>query len=113
MLGHENGATSIVDCSFFSKIEPEPFPQTLAWIEGMARDARIDRRIKLIEHRQGTLTIADVEPAVPAWAGRPWHVIQDSVASFERHFVEVLNGKSPLPSGAHNLADAGAGTGSL
>jgi predicted dehydrogenase len=104
MLGHEHGATSIVDCSFFSKIEPEPFPQTLAWIEGMEGTLELTAGYKLIEHRQGTLTSADVEPAVPAWAGRPWHAIQDSVVSFERHFVDVLNGKSPpLPSGAHNL----------
>ena len=46
----------------------------------------------------------DVEPEVPTWGERPWHVIQDSVIAFERHVVDVLDRRaSPQPSGAHNL----------
>ncbi|HET6156722.1 MAG TPA: Gfo/Idh/MocA family oxidoreductase [Dongiaceae bacterium] len=104
MLGHDNGATSIVDCSFFSKIDPEPFPQTLAWIEGMEGTLELTAGYRLIAHRPGSATTTDVEPAVPAWGAKPWHAIQDSVVNFERHFIDVLDGKSaPMPSGAHNL----------
>lgn len=104
MLGHENGATSIIDCSFYSKLEPEPFPQTLAWIEGSEGTLELTQRYRLVEHRSGASIASDVDPAVPGWGARPWHCIQDSVISFERHFVDVLDGKQdPQPSGEDNL----------
>ena len=41
------------------------------------------------------------EPPVPAWGSRPWHVIQDSVAAFQRHAAAVMRGAAePMPSGA-------------
>jgi len=33
-LEHENGAGSVVDCSFFDDSKTELFPQTLAFLEG-------------------------------------------------------------------------------
>lgn len=103
-LAHRSGAVSCVDCSFFSKIEPDPFPQTLAWIEGMDGTLELtgDYRVRL--HRAGTVTEQAVEPAVPAWGGRPWHLVQDSVIGFQAHAVNVFRGiAEPQPSGAHNL----------
>jgi hypothetical protein len=45
-----------------------------------------------------------VEPEVPAWGEKPWHVVQDSVRNFERHVLAVLRGEAePQPSGADNL----------
>ena len=41
---------------------------------------------------------------MPAWGARPWHAVQDSVAAFEAHVVDVLAGRDePQPSGRHNL----------
>ena len=37
LLEHESGATSIVDCSFFTHLDPNPFPQTLVEIDGETR----------------------------------------------------------------------------
>ena len=46
----------------------------------------------------------DGDPPVPAWGARPWHLVQDSVAAFEAHVVDVLRGAAePQPSGRHNL----------
>jgi predicted dehydrogenase len=104
MLGHHNGATSIIDCSFFSKIDPEPFPQTTAWIEGRNGTLELGPGYRLIEHGAGGFEVTDVQPPVPAWGAKPWHAIQDSVVNFQRHAVGVFAGaEAPQPSGADNL----------
>jgi predicted dehydrogenase len=49
-----------------------------------------------------------VEPPVPAWGEKPWHVVQDSVINFQRHVLDVLSGRAaPQPSGADNLRTLG------
>lgn len=103
-MRHENGGVSIADCSFHSRIHPEPFPQTIAWIEGERGTLQLDEGYRLSIHDARGREEIDVEPAVPAWGGRPWHGIQDSVIAFERHVVDVLAGRAePQPSGEDNL----------
>lgn len=104
LVGHENGATSVIDCSFHSKLTPHRFPQTTAWIEGERGTIDLDEDYALTVHSASGRETISVEPTVPAWGEKPWHVIQDSVVAFQRHVVEVLDGKAaPQPSGAHNL----------
>jgi predicted dehydrogenase len=104
MLGHIDGACSIIDCSFYSKIDPEPFPQTTAWIEGSEGTLELAVGYQLIEHHAGRSDVSNVEPKVPVWGEKPWHVIQDSVVNFQRHAIDAFNGSAPpQPSGADNL----------
>ncbi len=104
LVGHESGATSVIDCSFASRLTPHRFPQTTAWIEGDKGTVDLDEDYRMTVHGAGGRESYSVEPPVPAWGEKPWHVIQDSVIAFERHVVDVLDGKaSPQPSGAHNL----------
>lgn len=101
---HSSGAVSVVDCSFYSKIDPDPFPQTLAWIEGDLGTAELTGDYRLNLHRDGAKETISVEPAVPRWGAKPWHAVQDSVIRFQNHVVDVLNGRSePQPSGRDNL----------
>lgn len=103
-LRHTSGAVSSIECSFFSKIAPDPFPQTLAWVEGTLGTLELDGRYRLALHKNGERVETDEEPTVPAWGAKPWHAVQDSVAAFERHVVDVLRGiAEPQPSGRHNL----------
>lgn len=103
-LGHESGAVTSVECCFFSKIAPDPFPQTLAWIEGTEGTLELTGDYRLRRHKKGAVEEEDVEPPVPAWGEKPWHAVQDSVAAFERHVVAALRGEAePQPSGGHNL----------
>jgi predicted dehydrogenase len=102
---HANGVVAAIDCSFFSKIVPDPFPQTTAWVEGTEGTLELDANYRLHLSRDGERITTDEEPDVPAWGAKPWHAVQDSVAAFERHVVEVLRGEAePQPSGRHNLA---------
>lgn len=104
LVGHEDGATSVIDCSFYSKLTPHRFPQTTAWIEGDEGTIDLDEDYRLTVHSASGRETFSVEPPVPTWGEKPWHVIQDSVVAFQRHVVDVLDGKTaPQPSGAHNL----------
>ncbi|SDB37298.1 Gfo/Idh/MocA family protein [Bauldia litoralis] len=104
LLRHADGATSSVECSFFSPVAPDPFPQTLAWLECTDGIMEVDTGYRLRIHRDGQVTESSVEPDVPAWGEKPWHGVQDSVRAFQAHVVAVLDGEAePQPSGAHNL----------
>lgn len=104
LLRHVSGAVSVVDCSFASTIHPEPFPSTLAWIEGAKGTLELTADLRLNIHTNGEKVVESVDPSVPIWGERPWHMVQDSVIRFQAHVVDVLNGRAqPQPSGADNL----------
>jgi predicted dehydrogenase len=103
-LRHVSGAVSSVECSFHSTWSPDPFPQSLMVVEGDTGTLEVGAGYELRLHRAGGVTVEDVEPAMPEWGAKPWHLIQESVAAFQAHVVAVLAGRAePAPSGAHNL----------
>lgn len=103
-LRHHSGAVSSVECSFYSHYAPDPFVQTLAVAEGPLGSIELLEGYRMRLHKDGQVTERDVEPEVPAWGEKPWHLVQDSVLAFQRHAVAVLQGKAEAqPSGADNL----------
>jgi D-apiose dehydrogenase len=104
LLLHEGGAVSVVDASFHTHLAPDPFPETLAVVEGDEGTLELTPGYRLRLHRHGWAMDTDVGPEVPGWGARPWHGIQESVMAFEAHVAEVLAGRAePQPSGTHNL----------
>ncbi len=104
LVAHEGGAVSLTDVSFQSVLRPEPFPQTLAAVEGDEGTLELREDYRLLIHDAAGRREEDVEPPVPAWGEKPWHAVQDSVRNFERHALDVLRGQAaPQPSGADNL----------
>lgn len=104
LFKHEGGATTICDCSFYSQIDPQPFPQTIVWIEGDKGTLALDAGYKLTLHQAGRHETESVEPEVPPWGEKPWHGVQDSVIGLQNHAVAVMTGNAqPQPSGADNL----------
>jgi D-apiose dehydrogenase len=103
-LRHTSGAVSSVECSFFSHYTPDPFVQTLAVAEGSLGSIELLQGYRMRLHKDGTVTETDVEPPVPGWGEKPWHLVQDSVIAFQTHARDVMQGKTtPQPSGADNL----------
>ncbi len=104
LLRHESGAVTSVECSFWSRAVPDPFPETFARVEGPEGTIELTHGGRLRVQRDGGVREIDGDPPVPAWGAHPWHLVQDSVAAFEAHVVEVLRGAAePQPSGRHNL----------
>lgn len=104
MLSHTGGATSICDCSFYSKVDPDPFPQTLAQIEGDLGTLVLGQDYRLTLHTGSGARQIDAAPTIPSWGEAPWHGVQDSVIRFQQHAADVARDLAdPQPSGADNL----------
>ena len=104
LMDHEGGATSIVDCSYATKLSAEPFPETLIELDGSEGTIRLQQGYRLEVNGRNGHRLEDVSPPLLPWASRPWHNIQESVAAIQRHWIECLkSGAEPATSGADNL----------
>jgi predicted dehydrogenase len=101
---HANGAAGFVDVSYASKLDPDPFPQTLVELDGAAGSIRLSVGYELkVVDAEGT-ECRNVRPALLPWAQTPWHGPQESVLNTQRHFIESLRaGREPATSGRDNL----------
>ena len=105
LLDHVDGAVSVVDCSYASRLAREPFPETFIEIDGTAGSLRLSQNYRLTVTEADGSTEQDVAPPLLSWASRPWHNIQESVLNIQRHWIETLrNGQEPDTSGRDNLA---------
>jgi D-apiose dehydrogenase len=104
MLGHRNGATSLVDCTYESKRLPDNFPQTLVTIEGTKGAIELRPDFVLAISVEGELSLRNVATPLRSWTSEPWHIAQDSVYHTQKHFLDCLqHGTSPETSGRDNL----------
>jgi predicted dehydrogenase len=104
LLDHENGATSIVDVSYASKLAKEPFPETLIELDGTKGTIRLSHGYRLEVNGPDGVTVSDVSPQLLPWASRPWHNIQESVLAIQQHWIDRLaDGSETSTSGADNL----------
>ena len=104
LLEHESGATSVVDCSFHTHLDPNPFPQTLVDIDGDAGSIRLTEGYRMTVSANGRAETQIVDAPLRTWTERPWHVVQDSVVNIQRHWIGRLQeGALPDTSGADNL----------
>ena len=104
LLDHAGGARCVVDFSHATRAEPDLFPQTLVRIEGDAGTVELTPGYRLVVSRPGLREERTVEPPVPSWGERPWHVVQDSVINTQRHWLDCLrSGRLPATAGRDNL----------
>lgn len=104
LMDHENGATSIVDVSYATKLETDPFPETLIELDGTEGSIRLYQGYRFEVMTPNGTTVSDVSPKLLSWASRPWHNIQESVFAIQQHWVDQLaSDKETSTSGADNL----------
>jgi D-apiose dehydrogenase len=101
---HAEGGACVVDASYASRQDPDPFPETLIELDGAEGTLRLARGFALtVVDRTGTER-RDVSPPLLPWAQRPWHGPQESVLNTQQHFIDSLRGgREPATSGADNL----------
>ncbi|TIT67876.1 MAG: Gfo/Idh/MocA family oxidoreductase [Mesorhizobium sp.] len=104
LMDHAGGATSVVDCSYATRLATEPFPETLVELDGSDGTIRLAQGYQLTVTGKNGTTVKDVSPRLLPWASRPWHNIQESVLAIQKHWVgSLVSGKEPATSGADNL----------
>lgn len=104
LLDHDNGVTSVVDCSYATRRHPETFPQSLIEVDGTKGTLRLDAGYQFtVQTEEGSET-RDVSPPLLPWASRPWHNIQQSVQIIQQDFIDCLrDGRQPETNGHDNL----------
>ena len=104
LLDHGGGVSSVMDCSYASRLAVEPFPETIIEVDGTDGTIRLSQGYRLtISNRAGS-TVTDVSPRLLSWASRPWHNIQESVLAIQQHWADTLRaGAEPETSGRDNL----------
>lgn len=108
MLVHDGDVTSIVDCSYATRLPVENFPETLLEIDGSEGTLRLTSGYRLTVHTAAGTREMDVSPPLLPWAERPWHNIQESVFNIEQHFIDRISiGEQPETSGSDNLKTLG------
>lgn len=104
LLVHDGGVTSVVDCSYATRLPQENFPQTLLEIDGSNGSLRLEAGYRLTVRSGNDTRVINAAPDLLPWAERPWHNIQESVSNIQRHFVECLAfGREPETSGVDNI----------
>lgn len=90
LLRHDNDAVSVVDVSYATHRNPNPFPQTLGEIEGRSGTVQIlEGQILRVHTREGQRDEV-IRPDGRAWTSAPWTQIQDSVPRTQQHFIDAL-----------------------
>ena len=104
LLHHRSGATGIVDCSYASRLDPDPFHQTLVHLEGTRGSLRLLEGLEMVVTSDGASTRRKVSSPLLRWTSEPWHVAQESVLNTQRHWIDCLRrGVEPETSGVDNL----------
>jgi predicted dehydrogenase len=104
LLRHASGAVSMVDFTYESRREPDPFPETLLEIEGLNGAIVVEAGLKMRVTSNGKVREEDIGAKLLPWTSRPWHVAQESVLATCRHMLESFRAGRPAEtSAADNL----------
>jgi predicted dehydrogenase len=103
MLGHTNGATSVVDFTYESRKLPDFASQTLVTIEGTEGAVEVRPEFQIGITSDGTLTVEDKPKPLDFWTP-PVHPALDSVYCTQAHWLDCLRrGSEPETSGRDSL----------
>jgi predicted dehydrogenase len=104
MLRHEAGAVSIVECTYESRLQPDPFPETLLEIEGNRGSIVVDTGCRMRLTSDGRLHEEQIGAPLLEWTSHPWHVSQEGALGACAHFLDCLQRGVPAEtSGEDNL----------
>lgn len=104
MMRHHSGAVSVVECSMESRIDPDPFPETLVTIEGERGSAFIGPGLAGRVASGGQSREMDFGSPLLPWTSQPWHTVQESVLRTQEAIVRAWRaGKDPESTGDDNL----------
>jgi len=104
MLRHKSGAVSVVECSMESRIDPDPFPETLVAIEGERGSASVGPGLKAHVTSGGPSRDLDFGSPLLSWTSQPWHTVQESVLRTQAAILRAWrDGVDPETTGDDNL----------
>lgn len=104
LLRHVNGAVSVVECTYETRREPDPFPETLLQVEG-PRGCLVVNAGGEIELTEGTaMTKLPPDHRLSGWMEPRWGISQAGCLEACRHFLAAFRAGRPAETaGEDNL----------
>lgn len=107
LLRHASGAVSVVEATYESRREPDPFPDTLLEVEGPEGAIAVLAAGGIELTRGGRMEVLPMEAAVPPWMDPRWAMSQLGCLEACRHFLRAFRAGAPAEtSGRDNLRTA-------
>ena len=104
LLRHTNGGVSVVEATYQSQRDPDPFPQTLLEIEGPDGSVIVDAGCIMRVTSEGQTRTEAIDAPLLAWTAHPWHVSQEGAFAACAHFLDCFRrGVVADTSGIDNL----------
>lgn len=104
MLRHVSGAVSVVDFTYESRKQPDPFPETLVEIEGPDGAVVVEPGLNMRVTSRGETRTEHLGSPLLSWTSNPWHVAQESVLNACRHMLDSFrSGTAAHTAAADNL----------
>jgi predicted dehydrogenase len=104
MLRMRGGGTCLVELSYASRLEEDPFPQTLVALEGARGSATLGPDFALVLVNEKGTSRLPAAPGPLSWGIPLIHHIQESVLKVQQHWTDCLReGRDPETSGEDNL----------
>lgn len=104
LLRHESRALSVVECTYQSHRDPDPFPETLLETEGADGTLLVhpDRTMRV--SGQGGSRMVDIDSPFKPWTALPWNFSQTGCFAACAHFLDSFRrGVAAETSGVDNL----------
>jgi predicted dehydrogenase len=87
-----------------SRIDPDPFPETLVAIEGERGSASVGPGLKAHVTSGGPSRDLDFGSPLLSWTSQPWHTVQESVLRTQAAILRAWrDGVDPETTGDDNL----------
>ena len=103
LVEHQEGPVTEVVASYHTKIQPDPFPETLVRIDGTAGYLEVAKDFDLIVHGRDGIARRSIAPVAPAWGDPVWAMVQESVVNTQAHFADcVRHGREAATSAEDN-----------
>jgi D-apiose dehydrogenase len=104
LMRHRSGAVSVVEVSMESRIDPDPFPETLVTIEGERGSVSVGPGLAARVTSGGETREMDFGSPLLHWTSQPWHTVQESVLRTEEGIIRAWKaGRDPESTGDDNL----------
>jgi len=104
VLGHRNGATSVVDFTYESRKLPDFASQTLVTIEGSTGAVELGPDFKLGVTSNGNLMVENAQKPLEFWTTEERHPALDSVYLTQAHWLDRFrHDREPETSGRDSL----------
>lgn len=104
LMEHENGVIAEVLGSYHTRIDPDPFPETLIRIDGTGGHLEVGKGFDLVVRGKAGTERRSIAPVAPDWGDPVWAMVQESVVNTQAHFAEcVRSGKEAATSAQDNV----------